>query len=76
VCQQLEDGAGHEHSALHVTRRYATANWRPGEISADHSQSSAACSRDHRRCHPACRQCCWLRCQSGSPRLPKTHGEQ
>src|SRR5215472_7042267 len=31
MSQQLEDGAGHEHerSALHVTRRYATANWRP-----------------------------------------------
>ena len=26
VCQQLEDGAGHERSALHVTRRYVTAN--------------------------------------------------
>ena len=38
--QQLEDGAGHERSALHVTRRYATANWRPGEISADHKGSS------------------------------------
>jgi hypothetical protein len=35
VCQQFEDGAGHERSALHVTRRDATANWRPGEISAD-----------------------------------------
>ena len=38
VCQQFEDGAGHERSALHVTRRYATANWRPGEISADHTR--------------------------------------
>ena len=26
VRQQLEDGARHERSALHVTRRYATAN--------------------------------------------------
>jgi hypothetical protein len=26
VCQQLEDGAGHKRSALHVTRRYTTAN--------------------------------------------------
>jgi hypothetical protein len=32
VCQQLEDRAGHERSTLHVTRRYATANWRPGEF--------------------------------------------
>jgi hypothetical protein len=37
----LEDGAGHERSALHVTRRYATANWRPGEISADHNSFGA-----------------------------------
>ena len=36
ACQQLEDGAGHERSALHITGRYALANWRPGEISADH----------------------------------------
>jgi hypothetical protein len=35
VCQQSEDGAGHERSALHVMRRYATANWWLGEISAD-----------------------------------------
>ena len=26
VRQELEDGARHERSALHVTRRYATAN--------------------------------------------------
>jgi len=36
VCKRLEDGAEHERSALHVTRRYATANWRLDEISADH----------------------------------------
>src|SRR5262245_45847021 len=28
VCQRLEDGAGHERPALHVTRRYVTANCR------------------------------------------------
>jgi hypothetical protein len=39
VRQQLEDGAGHERSAFHVTLRYATANWRPGEISADHRKT-------------------------------------
>jgi hypothetical protein len=38
VCQRLEDGAGHELSALRVTRRYATANRRPGEIPADHNR--------------------------------------
>jgi len=33
----LEDGAAHERPALHVTWRYATSNWRLGEISADHN---------------------------------------
>ena len=38
VCQQSEDGAGQERSALQVTRRYATDTWRPGELSADHNR--------------------------------------
>ena len=44
VCQQLEDGARHERSASHVTRRYATANWRLDEISADVGGSLILCS--------------------------------
>jgi hypothetical protein len=38
VCQRSKDGAWHERSASHVTRRYATANWRLDEISADHKR--------------------------------------
>jgi hypothetical protein len=38
VSQHSEHGAGHERLALHVTQRYAAANWRPAEISADHSR--------------------------------------
>jgi hypothetical protein len=44
VCQRLEEGAGHERPALHVTRRYATANWRLYEISADHTVAIPAIS--------------------------------
>jgi hypothetical protein len=44
VCQQLEDGARHERSASHVTRRYATAKWRLDEISADVGGSRILCS--------------------------------
>jgi hypothetical protein len=37
LCQRSKDGAGHERPALHVTRRYATADWRLDEISAEHT---------------------------------------
>jgi hypothetical protein len=32
LCQRSKDGAGHERPALHVTRRYAPADWRLDEI--------------------------------------------
>jgi hypothetical protein len=62
VCQQFEDGAGHERSALHVTRRCATTNWRPGEISADHRLPGLGLrplTTPHKRGHRRPRVACW-----------------
>jgi hypothetical protein len=54
VCQRSKDGARHERSASNVTRRYASANWRLDEISADHRHNDPLFRlRSRQRCIPS-----------------------